>query len=62
MDGADHADAHARIEFLRQLADSPSTALRTGLGCDLQEHLQEWAAGERERPQEVIGSEGDVEV
>jgi len=51
VDGVDHADAHARIEFLRQLADGPSTAFRTGLGCGLQEHLQERAVGERERPQ-----------
>jgi len=35
VDGVDHADAHARVGFLRQLADGPSTALRAGLGCGL---------------------------
>jgi len=52
--GVDHTDTYAGVELLYQFAD--------GLGCCLQEHLQERAVGMEEGPEEVIDGESDVEV
>ncbi len=52
--GVDQADANAGIEINHQFMD--------GLRRRLQEHLQKRAVGVEDRPQEVVGSEGDVEV
>ena len=40
VDGVDHANADTGIQLIYQFTDDPSAALRTGLGCGMQEDLQ----------------------
>ena len=54
MDGVNHADAHIWIEIFQDFAD--------GLSGNLQEEFQQRAVGIEERPQEVVGGEGDMLV
>jgi hypothetical protein len=54
MDGVDHADVHIWIKIFQDFTD--------GLSGKLQEEFQQQAVGVEERPQEVVGGEGDMQL